>query len=334
MSTQRHILALLSADSAEKIYGPEVRKVFSSYSWSDPFRHDGDWKRATEDDLEQCQIILGGWGSPCLDSDLLSKIPNLELVLYGAGTVRSITSDAFWDRQIPICSAVSANAIPVADFTLAQIILGLKQAFQTVGLHHGEKHTRIREIPYTRTYQAKVGIVSLGNIGRLVAERLQPFDLEVFAYDPFVSRSDADRLGVNMVDLDTLFKTCDAVSVNTPELPETFGLIGYPLLASMPRGSVFINTSRGSVINEPEMIRALTERPDIQALLDVTFPEPAPPDSPLRKLPNVFLTPHISGSHGRECHRMGYYMQQDLENYLAGRPLSYQISHTQFLRSA
>ena len=82
------------------------------------------------------------------------------------------------------------------------------------------------------------------------------------------------------------------------------------------------------------MIRALTERPDIQALLDVTFPEPAPPDSPLRKLPNVFLTPHISGSHGRECHRMGYYMQQDLENYLAGRPLSYQISHTQFLRSA
>ncbi len=334
MNPSRHILAFLSRQAADQIYGPEIRGTFHARSASDPFRYDGDWKQATDAALAQCNVLLGGWGTPWLGPDLLAKLPRLELVLYGAGSLRPIASEALWERGIPVCSAASANAIPVADFALAQIILGLKQAFQTRGLHPNEAKAKLESQPLHGTFRSKVGLVSLGNIGRLVAKKLQAFDVEVVAFDPFASPDLARELRVNLVDLDTLFSTCHAVSVHTPNLPETRGLIGYSHLIALPRGAVFINTARGPIIREAEMIQVLQERPDIQALLDVTDPEPAAPDSPLRQLPNAFLTPHLSGSRGLECRRMGEYMLRDLENYLHGRPLTCQVTHQQFLRNA
>ena len=90
--------------------------------------------------------------------------------------------------------------------------------------------------------------------------------------------------------------------------------------------STFINTSRGAVIRENEMIEVLRQRPDLWAVLDVTYPEPPPPDSPLYTLPNVLLTPHIAGSMGEECRRQGRYMIEELERYLAGQPLSWAVT--------
>jgi phosphoglycerate dehydrogenase-like enzyme len=116
------------------------------------------------------------------------------------------------------------------------------------------------------------------------------------------------------------------VSVHTPWLKETEGLITGAHLASMKPYSTFINTSRGAVVCEEEMIAALEQRPDLTAVIDVTQPEPPEPESSLYTLPNVILTPHIAGSVDAECRRMGQYMVDELKRFLAGDPLAYGLT--------
>ncbi len=103
---------------------------------------------------------------------------------------------------------------------------------------------------------------------------------------------------------------------------------------AMKRGATFINTARGKVVAEAELIAVLRRRPDLFALLDVTQQEEPPPHSPLYALDNVLLTPHIAGSLGRECHRMGRLMAEELDRYLAGEPLRYAIDEERFKRLA
>jgi len=136
----------------------------------------------------------------------------------------------------------------------------------------------------------------------------------------------AKDLNVQLCSLETLFEQCDVVSLHTPWLKETEGMITGKHIASMKPGATFINTSRGAIVNEPEMINVLKERPDLFAVLDVTYPEPPQPGSDLYTLPNVILTPHIAGSMNGECRRMGRYMVEELQRYLSGQPLQWQIT--------
>lgn len=115
--------------------------------------------------------------------------------------------------------------------------------------------------------------------------------MRVVAHDPYVTEQEASRLGVELMTLARLFREADVVSLHTPWLPGTEGLIRGSHLASIKRGAAFVNTS-GAVVMEAEMIAVLKDRPDLTAVLDVTHPEPPEPDSPLYDLPNVVLTPH------------------------------------------
>jgi phosphoglycerate dehydrogenase-like enzyme len=148
-----------------------------------------------------------------------------------------------------------------------------------------------------------------------------------------MSAADADRLGVRPATLDEVFATADVVSVHTPLLRETTGMIGRRHLASMKPGATFINTARGGVIVEPELIAVAREREDLQFVLDVTAPEPPLATSPLFDLPNVMLTPHIAGSVGPECRRLGQYMAEELERYVAGVPMKWAVTREMAQRS-
>ena len=129
-----------------------------------------------------------------------------------------------------------------------------------------------------------------------------------------------------MVPLDEVFRRSDVVSVHTPWLPETVGMITGGHIAAMKPYATFINTSprRGDPRKRDD--RGAAQRPDLWAVLDVTYPEPPPADSPLYTLPNVLLTPHIAGSVGEECRRQGRYMIEELERYLAGQPLIWAVT--------
>jgi len=150
--------------------------------------------------------------------------------------------------------------------------------------------------------------------------------VKVLVYDPFATEVDAGKLNVELTSLEDLFARSDVVSLHTPWLKETEGMITGKLLSSMKCRASFINTSRGAVVNESEMIEVLASRPDMQAVLDVTWPEPPAADSPLYTLPNVALTPHIAGSQDLECRRMGRYMVQELRQFLNNGMLSWEIS--------
>jgi phosphoglycerate dehydrogenase-like enzyme len=283
--------------------------------------------------LQDADVIFSGWGGPRMDTDFLNAAPNLKAVFYGAGSIRSLVTDAFWGHGIIITSAAAANAIPVAEFTLAQIILSLKRAWFYV-LEGKRSGQWVARQPVPGAYGSTVGLISLGLIGRRVAELLRPFDVRVIAYDPFFSAQAVADLGVELVSLDEVFSRADVVSLHTPWLPETVGIITGAHFAQMKHNSTFINTARGAIVREDEMIAVLQQRPDIYALLDVTYPEPPAAGSPLYSLPNVILTPHIAGSLDAECWRMGHYMVEELERYLKGEPLRYAITQEQFARMA
>jgi phosphoglycerate dehydrogenase-like enzyme len=275
--------------------------------------------------LDDVEIILSGWGTPVMDGTFLEAAAGLRAVFYGAGSVRPFVTDALWERGVRVVSAYSANAVPVSEYALAAILFSLKRGWHFAAVVRRERRFPPRSgIP--GAYGSTVGIVSLGAIGRLLRERLRLFDLRVAAHDPYVMPEEEAGLDVELLPLDQLFREADVVSLHTPLLPETEGLIRGSHLASMKRGATFVNTSRGALVREAEMVSVLEDRPDLWAVLDVTHPEPPEPDSPLYELPNVVLTPHVAGSLGDECRRMGRLVVDELRRYLAGEPLEHEIT--------
>jgi len=322
---KRQGIFILSADSLNLIYSPDHQAVIRRIVevTEPPQTAESIFNHLEQ--LEYTEMIFSGWGAPVFSDELLEAAPLLRMVFYGAGSIRGIVTDEFWKRGIRITSAWGANAVPVVEYTLAQIILCLKKA-----------HTHARQVKEQRSwerfevagaYQSTIGIVSLGMIGRLLVEKLKTFDLRILAYDPFYNALEAHQMGVEMVSLEELFTLSDVVSLHTPWLPETEGMIQAKHFQLMKPGAAFINTARGAVVAESEMIRVLVERPDLFAVIDVTHPEPPEPYSKLFDLPNVYLTPHIAGSMDRECWRMGQVMVDELSRYLEGKPLSFEISY-------
>lgn len=279
------------------------------------------------DILNECEIIFSGWGAPKMDETFLNHAPKLEYVFYGAGTIRYMVSDEFWKRGIRVSSAWAINAIPVSEYTLSQILFSLKSGYQFARAYKKAKGRALcSEVKFAGGYKSTVGLVSLGMIARIVTERLKSFDVNVIAYDPFVTEEEASKLGVTLCSLEDVFKNADVVSLHTPWLKETENMITGEMFASMKEGATFINSARGAVVREREMIDVLLERTDLQAVLDVTYPEPPKEDSPLWTMENVMLTPHIAGSMGSECYRHAQAMYEECVRYLENEPLKYEIS--------
>lgn len=319
-------LYVLDKNAYELIYGAEERKDIENLVEIIAPVQDSNVVEENPEILKDVEIIFSGWGGPRIDEKFLTAAPNLEMVFYGAGSIKGIVTEAFWDRGVRITSAYAANGIPVAEFTLSQILFSLKRGwhFALSIKNQGQYPTKIEGI--IGGYGSTVGIISLGMIGRYVCNLLKPFDLKVIAYDPYASQDLAKELGVELCSLDEIFQRSDVVSLHTPWLPETEGMITGQHFRLMKKYATFINTARGAVVREDEMIEVLKERPDLQAVLDVTWPEPPEPGSPLYTLPNVIITPHIAGSLGKECNRMGRYMVEELERYLKGDKLQWEIT--------
>ncbi len=274
--------------------------------------------------LADVDVIFSGWGAPTMDAAFLAAAPRLKAVFYGAGAINGWCTQAVWDRGIAVTTANDANAIPVAEYTLGTMFVALKHGYRLA--HHGGHPGGFKVRPeILGVYHSTIGLVGMGTIARLLVRMLAPFHPTLLTYDPFLADDDAKRLGVTRVSLEQLFARSDVVSLHAPDLPATRGMVTGGLLSSMRPGAAFINTSRGSLVREAELAAVLRARPDLQAILDVTDVEPLPADSPLLSLPNLTLTPHIAGSQGRECQRMGQYMVDELDRYLAGRPMHWQV---------
>ncbi len=321
---------ILSADGYQQLYQPSVRQAIDELVDIIAPPLTPITMADHPDALASADVLFSGWGAPMLDEALLSSMLNLKAVFYAAGSIRNIVTPAFWEHVIPITSSAIANAVPVADYTLGQILFSLKG-----GWYYSQQMKALRAKPeriqHAGLNGSVVAIISLGMIGKRVCQHLKHFDVKVLVYDPFVDASTAEAFNVEMVSLDGAFAQADVVSLHTPNLPETRGLIKGKHFRLMKECATFINTARGAVVREDEMIKVLAERPEIYALLDVTHPEPPPPESVLYDLPNVVLTPHIAGAiDWGDLRRMGETTVAELKRFLNNEPLKWEVTHEKF----
>ena len=274
------------------------------------------------------EYVFSTWGMPAFtEEEIRTYLPALRCVFYAAGSVQAFARP-FLRCGVRVFSAWAANAVPVAEYTVAQIILAGKDYFcQTALLKQKDWQAAAnRRGAHVGNYRKRIGLIGCGMIGSMVAERLKAFDMEVVAYDPFMSAEKAERLGVRACSLEELFASCSVVSNHLANNPETQGILQYRHFSSMLPYATFINTGRGAQVVEEDLVRALRERPDLVALLDVTNPEPSPLDHPFYTLPNCFLTPHVAGSLGGEVVRMAEYMVNEYVAYSAGQPCAFEVS--------
>ncbi|GAB4164646.1 MAG: hydroxyacid dehydrogenase [Terrimicrobiaceae bacterium] len=311
-------------DSLKQAYPESLREELAGILELSAAEFSAEEWRANPSLVADAQILMGTWGFPKLDADFLAAAPNLKAVFYAAGSVKGFATEEAFERGISISCAYEANAIPVSEFTLGAILLSFKRVWASAR-EVREKRTYARDLELPGGYRSKVGLVALGAIGRRVAGLLRSFDVEVWATDPWCSPQDAAKLNAKLVSLQELFRGCDIVSLHAPWLPETEKMISRDLLASMKPGATFINTARGAVVDEDALCSILRERPDLTAILDVTYPEPPPSESPLYDLPNLILTPHIAGSVGTEVARMGRWMVDECRRFLRGDQLIHAV---------
>jgi phosphoglycerate dehydrogenase-like enzyme len=287
-------------------------------------------------ELAKLEVLITSWGCPPVDAAVLERMPKLRLIAHLAGSVKGFLDDAVWRRGILVTNAVAANAVPVAEYTLAAILFANKRVLQLnrAYLQHRENRAPwTREAPDVGNYRKTVGIVGASQVGRLVIRLLQPFDIDVLLYDPYVPPLAARELRVAKVTLAELLSRSDVVSLHAPLLPETRHMIARRELALMKDGATLINTARGALVDS-EALEAELAGGRLFAVLDTTEPEVLPPESPLYELPNVFLTPHIAGSLGREAERLTDYLVAEVERFARGVSLKYLVRREHLPRLA
>ncbi|MEV0219106.1 hydroxyacid dehydrogenase [Streptomyces sp. NPDC050704] len=285
--------------------------------------------------LADAELLVTGWGCPPIDAAVLDAAPRLRAVVHTAGTVRHHITAACWERGLAVSSAAAANAVPVAEYTLAMILLANKRVLDTARVYRTERR-RIdwnAHHPDAGNYRRTVGILSASVIGRRVIDLLRPHDLTVLLHDPYVTDAEARELGAQPVSLPELFAVSDTVSVHTPLLPETRGLVSRELLARLRTGGTLINTARGAVVDQDALTdEAVAGR--LHAILDVTEPEVLPADSPLWDCPGILITPHIAGSKGGELRRLADLALAEVESYALGRPFAHPVRPEHLARLA
>lgn len=309
-----------------KVYTPEVLSALGKYGELSP--------KINRKNIEQyagflsdCEIGFATWGMPEFTKEEIQKyMPKLKALFYAAGTVQYFARP-FLEAGVKVFSAYAANAVPVTEYAFAQITLAAKGYFQAA------KNYRLLPVyslafanSAVGNYKCKVGLAGLGAIGQSVAERLKSLDVEVYAYDPFVSPERAKELNVTLVDLDTLFSECDVISNHLANKKELEKIFNYKLFKKMKKHSTFINTGRGAQVAEYSLAASLLLHPSRTFVADVLQKEFFPYINPLFWCPNAVLTPHIAGSTGKEPQRMAYYMMDEMERFLSGAETKYEVT--------
>jgi phosphoglycerate dehydrogenase-like enzyme len=276
--------------------------------------------------LPEADAVLTSWGAPRFDAQLLERAPRLQIIGHAAGSIKGFILPEVFDRGIAVTHAASTIADSVGEWALtaALTVLRMSHIFDRI-MHEGGWGKR--DLGFGQElYRKRVGIVAASMTGRAFIRLLQPFDVDILVYDPYLSAERARELGVRRAEtLDELFETCDVVSNHAPTTPETTGMIAAAQLARLRDGALFVNTARAAAVDYDALTREL-QSGRIRAALDVFPREPLAADSPLRGLPNVLLSPHVAGATVESRLRLGETIADEFARFFAGQPLRYGVT--------
>lgn len=285
--------------------------------------------------IKEVEACITGWESIPFDDELLNEAKRLKILFHTAGSVRRYFYDKAARRNLRMTSNATFNAIPVAEFILGIILSGLKgvyqyqEHFRRKGKAAWNRHVSISPGYYGTT----IGIISLGHIGYRLLKLLGNFEFKVLVYSNHLDEGEAHKLNVSKVSLDELMSQSNAVVLCAPNLPKNRHMINAQRLALMKNNALFINTARGTLVDEEVLVKEL-KKERITAFLDVTDPEPPEEGHPFYALPDCILTPHIAGSFGAECYRLGKATLDEIKRYLKGEPLKNELSPDELLYRA
>lgn len=329
MTEKKKAAFFSSEEQINNAYNGEVKqKLYETLDFLDGYYTNESFADGkAREELKDVEYVFSTWGMPVLEEKTIEKLlPKLKAVFYAAGTVQYFARP-FMRRGVRIFSAWGANAVPVAEVTVAEIILANKGFYQNVHRGGGEWTEHDAAKPYPGNYNTDIGIIGAGMIGTLVINYLKNYRLNVRVFDPFLPDEKAAALGVEKVKtLPELFACCHVISNHLANNAQTVGMIDRTCFDRMDETAVFINTGRGQQVVEKDMIAALKAVPTRSAVLDVTWPEPPEKGSELYEMKNVFLTPHTAGSLGNEVQRMGEYMYDEYSAFITSGVTRYEVS--------
>jgi phosphoglycerate dehydrogenase-like enzyme len=299
--------------------------------WGGPSDDPADATRLVSKLAEGYDALVVCHGSPYIDADVFNAAPRLKFVgeLEGDRFANRIDVEAATERGIRVVDTTHGSSLPVAEWALALMMIGLRNAGEQFRrLIRGDEFRRSRDDAGFRLGELtgrQVGLIGLGHIGRRLVELLQPFRCSILVYDPYAPKEVAQALHVELAPLERVMSDADVVVCTAPLTPRTRGMIGARELDLLKTDSVFVNVSRGAIVDTDALI-ARAARGDIRVCLDVFDPEPIPAGSPVRDLPNVFLSPHIAGVTAACRPRFFSFMVDELERFFAGYDTLYDIT--------
>ena len=311
-------------------------RQFADFQWKE-FNEETSWDSAPETSnqvksefiefTKGLDALVVCHGSPRVDELVFAGSPRLSLVgeLEGDRFAQRIDVEAASIRKIRTVDTTHGSSYPVAEWALGMILIGLRNA----GVHFRQmiagavwgtpdQRESLQEFAHNEELTGKtVGLIGAGYIGRRLIEFLKPFDVDLFVHDPYVPFELASSLGFTLTSLDVVLSQPDVVVCLAPLTPRTRGMLGRNEIYRIRSGAIFVNVSRGAIVDSIALIERL-ESGDITACLDVFDPEPVPTDSRIRELPNVFLSPHIAGTSPRSRTRFFEEMVSELGRHFSG----------------
>lgn len=269
-------------------------------------------------------------GAPTITAELLDAAPTLRIIgeLEGDRFASRLDLEAAWDRGIRTVDVTNGSSYPVAEWALGLILVSLRNGgefFRRI-LAGDAKGIRFDKLKVAgRLTGKRVGLIGGGHMGRRLIKLLRPFETEIWVHDPYLPRELAEALGFIQTSLDNVLSQCDVVVCLVPLTPATQGMLSTREFSLLKPGAIFVNVSRGPVVDSAALIARLKQG-DIVAGLDVFDPEPIPAGHEILDLPNVFLSPHVGWATGDPIRPFFSLMVDELERFFQGHETWYDLT--------
>ncbi|WP_154793515.1 hydroxyacid dehydrogenase [Occultella kanbiaonis] len=278
-------------------------------------------------------IVVTGWGSARFP-DRLQPENRLRMIAHSAGTIRKVVPRTLLTDGVRVSQAASGMAVSVAELALYMTLSLMRNLAQVDRRMQRGDWAGASGFGLGRTIAGtRIGVIGASRVGRAYIEHLTGLGAEVVVTDPYLTRRDAEEMGVQLCDLDELLRSCAVVALHAPVTDETRGMLTAQRLSLIPNGGILVNTARSAVLDSGALLSELRSG-RLSAALDVYDVEPLPADDPLWTLPNVLLTPHIGALTTHSRAMQGDVVVDEIDRFVAGAPLVFEVTDLTYDRLA